>query len=151
MSSYPPVAGLLPHGPPMRLVDSIVGEIEGGLVCRAIIGDDFPFLRDGEAELVVCVELVAQSVGCFTGLEDRRRHAEPRPGLLVGCRDARFTGEPLRAGDELVITVVTRWVREPVACFHGTVERSGATIADVEVTVVATNDITAAMEAMNAR
>jgi predicted hotdog family 3-hydroxylacyl-ACP dehydratase len=146
---YPSVASLLPHGPPMLLVDAIVAEVEGGLVCRSVIREDFPFLRDGEAELVVCMELVAQTVGCFTGLVDGRRGGKPRPGLLVGCRDARFTGEPLRVGDELTITIATRWVKEPVACFHGFVERRDARIAEVEITVVATPDLAAAVEAMH--
>jgi predicted hotdog family 3-hydroxylacyl-ACP dehydratase len=149
MSLYPTVASLLPHRPPMLLVDAIVGEVEGGLVSRAAIREDFPFLRDGEAELVVCMELVAQTVGCFTGLVDRRRGDKPRPGLLVGCRDARFSGDPLRVGDELSITIATRWVKEPAACFHGVVDRRAARIAEVEVTVVAITDIAAAMEAMH--
>jgi len=147
--SYPPVAKLLPHGPPMMLVDSIVDETEGGLVCRVVIAPDFPFLKDGEAELVVCVELIAQTVACLPGRVDHKKGTPPRPGLLVGCRDARFSGEPLRPGDDLTVAVQTRWVREPVACFVGSVDRASARIADAEVVVVATNDVATAMEAMH--
>jgi predicted hotdog family 3-hydroxylacyl-ACP dehydratase len=147
--SYPTVANLLPHRPPMRLIDAILDEKERGLVCRVVIRDDFPFLERGEAELVVCVELIAQSVGCFTGLVDQRNGKRPRPGLLVGCRDARFAGDPLRRGDDLTVTIETRWVREPVACFLGRVDRASARIASAEVTVIAIDDVAAVMEAMN--
>lgn len=146
--SFPPVASLLRHGPPMRLLDEVIGESAESLVCRTTIRDDFPFLRDGEAEVAVCLELAAQAVACLTGLADRRRNAEPRPGLLVGVRDAKFIGAPLRVGDELDVTVTKRWVRDPVACFHGFVERRSERIADLEVTVVATDDLDSAMEAL---
>ena len=132
----------------MRLLDEVVGESEETLVCRTTIREEFPFLREGEAEVAVCLELVAQTVACLTGLSDRRRNAEPRPGLLVGVRDAKFVGAPLRVGDELDTTVTKRWVRDPVACFHGFVERRSERIAELEVTVVATDDLDSAMEAL---
>jgi len=120
----------------MRLIDAIVGEREDGLVCEVLVTGDFVFLRDGEAELAVCVELVAQAVACMSGLADVRRGRPSRPGLLVGCRDARFQGEKLRAGDRLLVEVRSQWVRAPVASFTGSVRRGAETIAEVEVTVV---------------
>ncbi len=135
-TQFPPVDRLLPHGPPMRLVDAVVAESEDGLVCRARIGDDFVFLRDGEAEIAVCVELVAQTVGCLVGLRDVREGRAPKPGLLVGCRDARFHAEKLRRGDELTIEIKTQWIREPVASFVGSVVRADDVLADVELVVV---------------
>lgn len=145
---YPPVSALVPHRPPMRLVDAIVGEVDGALVCRTEIKDDFVFLRDGQAELAVCVELVAQSVACFAGLRDVREGRRPKAGFLVGCRSARFDGEPLRPGDTLDITVKSSWVREPAASFAGRVVRRDAVVADVEVVVVSTDgDVAAAMGA----
>jgi predicted hotdog family 3-hydroxylacyl-ACP dehydratase len=136
---FPPVEALLPHAPPMRLIDSITEEIEGGLVCKVVVDDGFVFLRDGEAELAVCIELVAQCIGCLAGLRDLRRGSPPRPGLLVGCRDARFHGEKLRAGDELAVKVETQWIREPVGNFRGQVKRRGDVVAEVEVMVISTD------------
>ena len=135
----------------MRLIDTLVEESSDSLVCRTTIREDFPFLRDGEADVIVCMELVAQAVACLTGLVDHRRNIDPRPGLLVGCRDAHFTGASLRVGDELCNTVKKRWVRDPVASFEGFVERDSQRIAELDVTVVATDDIAGAMEALNAR
>jgi predicted hotdog family 3-hydroxylacyl-ACP dehydratase len=121
----------------MCLVDSIVEEIEGGLVCKVVIDDAFVFLRDGEVDGAVCIELVAQSIGCMAGLHDLRQGRKPRPGLLVGCRQARFDGRRLRRGDELRVTVERQWVREPAASFLGKVERDDAVLASMELCVVA--------------
>lgn len=120
----------------MRLVESIVDELDDGLVCKVVVDDDFIFLRDGGAEVAVCVELVAQSVGCCVGLADLRRGEEPRPGLLVGCREAQFYGDALCPGDVLLVRVRRLWVREPVASFSGEVTRDGERLASVEVCVV---------------
>lgn len=120
----------------MRLIESIVDELDDGLVCKAVVHEDFVFLRDGGAEVAVCLELVAQSIGCYAGLADLRRGATPRPGLLVGCREARFCGDPLCLGDVLLVKVQKLWVREPVASFTGEVTREGERLARVEVCVV---------------
>jgi len=120
----------------MRLVTEIVEELDAGLICRVAIGQDFVFLRAGEADAVVCVELVAQTVACFVGLAEHREGIAPRGGLLVGCRDARFHVEKLRAGDDLLVRVQRQWIREPAASFTGSVTRGAELVADVELSVV---------------
>lgn len=148
---YPPVDSLLPHKPPMRLVDSILHEVDDGLVCKVVVGDDFVFLRDGRAEMAVCIELVAQSVACLAGLRDVRAGRKPKSGLLVACRDARFSEGALRPGDELAVQVKSQWVKEPVASFTGQVRRADDVLADVEVVVIsAEGDLLAAIGALGA-
>jgi predicted hotdog family 3-hydroxylacyl-ACP dehydratase len=120
----------------MILIDAIVDEVPGGVVCRATIGPDSLFVRDGAASSVVCVELVAQSVAAFVGLTDRREGGEPRGGLLVGCRDAQFHVEHLSVGDDLRVSVRRQWIREPAASFAGAVKRGTELVATVELTVV---------------
>lgn len=134
--SFPPVSELLPQGPPMRLVDSVVEERPDGVVSRVVIDPDFVFLRSGRADIVVCLELVAQTVGCYAGLADLRSGTARRPGLMVGCRDARFFDDALYVGDELQVSVQRLWIRESVASFRGEVTRAGRVIARVDVSVV---------------
>lgn len=133
---YPAVERLVPHGPPMRLVDEIVGTVPDGIVCRTRIGDDFVFLRGDEVDIAVTIELVAQAIACYSGLRDHAEGSVPKPGLLVGCRTAKFVAPCLRRGDELLITARSQWVREPVASFTGDVTRDGEVIASVELSVV---------------
>ncbi len=133
---YPGVDRLLPHGPPMRLVDAIVEEIPDGIVCRTHIGDDFVFLKGNEVDVAICIELVAQAVACYAGLRDHAEGNLPKPGLLVGCRTATFIAPFLKRGDDLRITAKSQWVREPVASFTGEVTRDGELVASVELSVV---------------
>lgn len=135
-TALPPVSDLLAHRPPLRLVDEVIEARERGVTCKTVIGPDFVFLRDGLAECAVCIELVAQAVGCCVGLADRKEGGAPRKGLLVGTRDARLAAEPLRIGDTLVTKVEQKWVREQAASFVGEVTRDGTILAEVEILVV---------------
>jgi hypothetical protein len=67
--------------------------------------------------------------------------------LLVACKTARFHGDSLRVHDELTVSTKKLWVREPVASFSGQVTRADALLAEVELTVIATDDAVAAMKA----
>jgi predicted hotdog family 3-hydroxylacyl-ACP dehydratase len=134
---FPPVDTLLLHEPPMRLVDEVVGELPSGIVCKTTISPKFVFLRDGEVDALVCVELVAQAVACYVGLAEVRENQAPRGGLIVGCRDARFHVERLRLGDELLIRASRTWIRHPAASFSGEVSRNGTILATVELAVIA--------------
>jgi predicted hotdog family 3-hydroxylacyl-ACP dehydratase len=136
LDSLPGVERLLAHGPPMRLIDSVVEAHTKGVTCRAKIAEDFVFLRDGEAESVVSVELVAQAIGCFVGLSDFRDGHPPRKGLLVGVREASFSEKKLRVGDELVVTAEEQWIRESAASFSGEVRRGDELLARVVLLVV---------------
>lgn len=125
----------------MRLVDAVVEVLTDGLVCTTRVGPDFVFLRDGRADVAVCLELIAQAVACYSGLADRRKGLAPRAGLFVGCRDARFHADALTAGDELRITVHEEWVREPAASFRGEVARGADVIATAVISVVSGIDL----------
>jgi len=149
--TFPDVDRLVPHGPPMRLVDAIVDEIPDGIVCRTKIGDDFVFLKGDEVDVAVCIELVAQAIACYSGLRDHAAGNAPKPGLLVGCRTAKFVAPCLKRGDDLRITARSQWVREPVASFTGEVTRDGELLASVELSVVIASEdqLKAALEGSN--
>src|SRR5262245_17976102 len=78
-ASFPPVTELLPHRAPMLLVSEVIRATDDGVTCTAVVGEDFPFLRNGEADISVCVELIAQAAGCCVGLADLREGRSPQP------------------------------------------------------------------------
>lgn len=130
----------------MRLVDRVLEELPGGLSCQTRIGPDFVFLRDGRVDIAVCLELIAQTVACYSGLADRRKGLTPRGGLFVGCRDARFHAGEIRQDDELRIDVHQEWVREPAASFRGEVTRGAETLATAVISVVSGIDLATVLE-----
>ena len=119
----------------MLLLDSVVAHGDRAIECRATIGEGHAFLENGEVDVVVCVELVAQAVAAYVGYQDRLAGREPKLGFIVSCREATFEVPALLLGDALIIQANHVWGEIEVGSFKGTVQRSGVTIAAVELGV----------------
>lgn len=87
---------LLPHRPPMRLVDGIEAVREDGVVCTARVAEQGPFTVEGRAPALAAIEMAAQAAAVFAGL--RAVDGPPRAGYLVGARDVRFFRGAIPAG-----------------------------------------------------
>jgi predicted hotdog family 3-hydroxylacyl-ACP dehydratase len=119
----------------MLLIDHVVTWVEGSITCAASIGKDHPFLDDGKVDMMVCVELVAQSVAAYAGYADHVRGRPTKVGFLVSCREASFDADGLVAGDELEVTAKHLWGETSLGSFGGHVTRRGVRIATVEIGV----------------
>lgn len=104
MKTYPSVSSLIPHRPPMLLVDQIldVGETSG--VATATIAPDHLFLRvDGTLAPETYCELIAQGFGvCESFRRVQKGLTIDGGGFLASMREMQFLA-PARAGDELRI------------------------------------------------
>lgn len=85
---YPPVAALVPHSPPARLVHSVQEVSSEGLTGTALIPGTSPFVVDGQAPAFLGLEAAAQGAAVLEALE--RREGGPRIGYLVAIRGARL-------------------------------------------------------------
>lgn len=95
---WPAVAQLIPHRPPMLLVEEIVDRREDELVCRGSLPCSTPFLT---------LELVAQTAAVMAALEDGEvpGETETATGYLAAIRDARFLVREIPSGRPLLATV----------------------------------------------
>ena len=106
------LASLLPHRPPMVLIDGVEAfDLEAKRVVVSVkIDDSNPFFSDGGVPSWVAIEYMAQASAALVGLSDRLRAPEraPRVGMLLGTRRmdvglSRFVaGETYRASSECV-------------------------------------------------
>jgi 3-hydroxyacyl-[acyl-carrier-protein] dehydratase len=100
-----PVAGLVPHRRPVRLVEELVSVHATGGRATAVIQKDNPFLTpDGALERSAYVELIAQAFAAIQGWHDRQQSRPPRAGYLVGADGVEFAGTA-RVGDRIDITI----------------------------------------------
>jgi len=88
---FPPVAELIPHAGPMRLVESVLAHEPDATRCLVDPSRSALF-RDGGALVPVWVglEYMAQCVAVHAGLRARARGEALRPGLFLGSRRVRF-------------------------------------------------------------
>jgi predicted hotdog family 3-hydroxylacyl-ACP dehydratase len=119
----------------MLLLDAVNEWSERSITCTASIGPDHPFLENGEVDILVCLELIAQSVAAYVGYQDHVKGQPARVGFLISCREAVFEAPALLVGDQLVITTNHVWGSATLGSFGGQVTRNGVAIATAEIGV----------------
>lgn len=93
---------LIPHRPPMLLVDEVIRHEGLSVVCRTTIRDDMPFVQDGEVPVLLALELFAQSAATLVALLASGGQAL-MSGAILGSRHIALHEDVLRVGDVLEI------------------------------------------------
>ena len=96
---------LIPHRLPMRLVESIASVDDATVVTRARVSDTWPTVRDGRAQTLILIELIAQTAAVLQGWRERSEGKAGTGGLLVGIPEAKPQTTTIPVGTHLVCTV----------------------------------------------
>ncbi len=107
--AYPPIEQLLPHRPPMILIDRLVQTHGATTVCEVTIGPHSMFLQAAGVPAFVGIEYMAQSVAAHGGYQ---AYLEGRPitvGLLMGTRRLETHCQFFELGQTLRIEVTHIW------------------------------------------
>jgi predicted hotdog family 3-hydroxylacyl-ACP dehydratase len=131
-----PIAGYLPHQPPMRLLDDIVEVTDNRAVCRATIRPDCVFAVDGRVHPAAMIEYVAQACAVYAGVVSARDGGGPRLGLIMACREVDFLVDGFAVGDELTIAAQKVFAGSQMAAFTGTVRRGDQVCATIQLSVI---------------
>lgn len=120
---------LVPHRPPMRLVDTLLSVHEGCGVTESVFPRTTP-MADGEGRLdeVAFMELIAQSYAAFKGYMDLVEGKPAGAGFLVGVRHLEVTGRAF-AGDRLLTSIRTVTAFGGFAVVEGRVTRGDENVA----------------------
>jgi 3-hydroxyacyl-[acyl-carrier-protein] dehydratase len=116
-----PIAMLLPHQPPARLLHGVLDASAEALTGLAEIPAGSPFVEDGQAPAFLGLEAAAQGAAALEAL-NRRDASGPRIGYLVGLRNARFNTPWLPAGRPFRLTVRLAGSAAPLSIYEVTVE-----------------------------
>ena len=135
MSAFPDIAELVPHEPPLRLVDAMVQASAAHAVCTYTPRAGAPFATAAGVEAVVCLEYMAQSVAAFAGLEGRALGEPVRIGYLLGCRNMALHRAFLRLDEPLRIEVRRVWGDSALGNFACMVHDGDGLVAEAQLTV----------------
>ncbi len=129
-----PLDELLPHRPPMVLIDAVESfDAETKrLVARVTIGEGQLFFDGQGVPSWVAIEYMAQTAAALVGYHDK--HFAPdepiRPGLLLGTRRLELKLERFEPGKTYRIIAENAFSDSDAASFACTiVDDSGATVA----------------------
>jgi 3-hydroxyacyl-[acyl-carrier-protein] dehydratase len=124
-----PARALIPHRPPMQLVQRLLSYADqAGVVEARFPADSILVGTDGSLDQVALVELLAQGYAVIKGYDDLLQGKEISKGYLVGLKKIELTGAA-RAGETLLVRIRTIGSFEGFAVAEGEVEREGEEIA----------------------
>jgi predicted hotdog family 3-hydroxylacyl-ACP dehydratase len=135
MTTFPPIETLVPHKPPMLLLDRVLSYSTDSVSCEVAIRVDSPFVRDGVVPAVVGLEYMAQCVAAYAGLSAREKNETPRIGFLLGSRDVRIDVDGFPVGDRLVIEARRTWGENDLGSFVCKVRRGDDVLVHGSLTV----------------
>ena len=129
------VSELLPHRPPMILLDEILGYDETSLAAGVTVSAASLFVEAEGVPAHIGLEYMAQACGAFAGLLARERGEPVRIGFVLGTRQYRAHVPCFRRGDRLAITVAVLYQDEQVGAFECRIEIAGKLAAEAQLSV----------------
>jgi predicted hotdog family 3-hydroxylacyl-ACP dehydratase len=135
-STFPPIAQLVPHKPPMLLLDRVVAYSGDVVTCEVEIRPDSPFVSAGEGVPgIVGLEYMAQCVAVYAGLSAHSKGEGARIGFLLGSRDVRIDADAFPVGDRLTIEAKRSWGENDLGSFACEVRRGADVVVRGSLTV----------------
>ena len=133
---YPPIVELVPHRPPMLLLDRVLSYDGECVICEAVLGPGSPFVDGDEVPAVVGIEYMAQTIAAGAGLSARDKgEASTRMGFLLGCRNLAIAVDSFQVGDRLTIEARRTWGENELGSFACKVQRGGDVVVEGALTV----------------
>ena len=134
LAGAPPCATLLPHRPPMILIDAVerFDAAERSLTATVTITPKSPFFESGGVPSWVAIEYMAQTVAALTGRFDRLSdpQAKPRPGFLLGTRRLSLDLDRFECGRTYRISAKEEYSDDAAAAFDcGISDENGKAVA----------------------
>ena len=96
---------LIPHRPPMQLIDGVISWDETRLWAHVSISELSPFLDGNGVPTCIGLEYLAQAAAAFFAINAQHTEAgsEPRAGMLIGSRRYTVTLPYFDIGSQLII------------------------------------------------
>ncbi|HEZ2983282.1 TPA: thioester dehydrase [Neisseria meningitidis] len=97
-------ASLLPHSGRMVLIDRITRYGDDFVEAGAQVSPNHIFLLDDKLPYTAFIELMAQAVGAYAGIQARKNARSVRLGFLLGTRKLEIFAQSVPIGTHLLAT-----------------------------------------------
>jgi len=137
-----PISELLPHDPPMVLLDRVLAFDESSLVAEVTIRPDSVLCDDSGVPGWVGIEYMAQAVAAHAGARARLQGKAPTIGYLLGTRSYKCSVPVFPPGTRLTVHVKALFVEMSLGAFECRLE-AGEEVARATLNVYqpADNDV----------
>lgn len=135
------VVDLLPHDPPMVLVDSVLAFDAEFIHAQVTIQPHSPFCEEGAVPAYVAIEYMAQTVGVWNGLMAKAHNQSPKIGFLLGSRRLDLKVPNFKVGQVLDIYGQSQYIDGEMASFDCWIEVDRERVAQAGLNVYQPKDI----------
>ena len=148
--TFPPLTELMPHRPPMLLLDRMVAAGETHAVCEVELRADGPFGGAEGVPAYVGIEYMAQTVAAFSGWQRRCAGQPIEIGFLLGTREFQSFCDGFQVGQTLRVEVTHVWGGDQLARFNCTISdaQTGALLQQADLSVFKPTDLRDVLEKM---
>lgn len=136
------IADLLPHRPPMLMVNGVIRLNDSEAVTESVVQDNWPLVRDGAADPLVLIELVAQTAGIHNGWKrDKQEGPEgDKKGWIVGIKSADLSKNVVTVGTRLTTATRNCFEFEGFREIAGTVKKDNKVVAKITLQLLRSED-----------
>jgi len=141
------VADLLPHAPPMVLLDKVLGWDQGQISTTLSIRPGIPFfVNETGVPSYVGLEYMAQACGAYAGLEGLSFGRPVRLGFLLGTRNYHASVDWFRPGERLIVTIHEVFRQELMGAFDCRITCNELEVASAQLNLYQPEDATSTLE-----
>lgn len=135
-----PIAEIVPHAPPMILLDEVLDYDETTLRAAVIIREDSLFFDGSGVPAYVGIEYMAQACGAHVGALARDSGIPVRIGFLLGTRHYKIHTPKFRQGDRLIVSVALIYRDDEMGSFDCRIDIGDRCVGEARLNVYQPRD-----------
>lgn len=142
-----PAEDLLPHRPPMLLIDRALEADDDTITASAHIRADSIFVEDGQLPAWCLLEYMAQTMGLWACWQAKKAGLPPPVGFLLGTRSLKLFVDSISVDSELFFRASRIYASEEgLAQFDCETMLDGRVIASAKINAFQPKDATSLMD-----
>ena len=141
------IADLLPHAPPMVLLDGVLGWDRGQINTTLTIRSGIPFFVESRGVPAhVGLEYMAQACGAYAGLEGLSFGRPVRLGFLLGTRNYHASVDWFNPGEKLNVSIHEVLRQDLMGVFDCRIMCDGVELASAQLNLYQPEDATTILD-----
>lgn len=128
------ISTIMPHGPPMVLLDRYVESDDASLTAEVDITDTSPFFEAGFGiPAYIGIEYIAQAISAFNGFAALTENKKITPGFLLGSRNVTLKTPYFPVGKTVRVFVNVSFNDGEMAVFEGEISLDGDVLVQARI------------------